>query len=123
MNNRWEIDEISLLVYLNRLNKKVLKKTLSKYTGCDEEVYNDYELTRLAEKAISDITRKYHIRGLWFEYFDIRKRNTIYANLHYENYSELDALLSTLFNISPQIFDDEDKNKLQELKREYIEEA
>ena len=47
----FEIDEISLLVYLNRINRKDLVKTLCKYTGCHEDDYPKSEIARLLEKA------------------------------------------------------------------------
>ena len=118
----FEIDEISLLVYLNRINKKDLVKTLCKYTGCNEDDYPKSEIARLLEKAISDITRKYHIRGLWFDYFDIRRRNMVSANFHNSEYDEISTLQSTLFYIQPSVFDDEDRKRLEELKKEYMEE-
>lgn len=118
----FEIDEISLLVYLNRINRKDLVKTLCKYTGCHEGDYPESELIRLLEKAISDITRKYHIRGLWFNYFEVKRRNMVLANFNNDNYNEINTLQSTLFYISPDVFDDEDKKRLEELKKEYLEE-
>jgi len=122
MENNFEIDEISLLVYLNRINKKDLVKTLCKYTGCHEDDYTNFEITRLLEKAISDITRKYHVRGLWFDYFDIRRHNMVSAKFDNKEYDEIDTLQSTLFHISPKVFDDEDRKRLKELKKEYMEE-
>ena len=118
----FEIDEISLLVYLNRINRKDLIKTLCNYTGCHEDDYPKSEIIRLLEKAISDITRKYHIRGLWFDYFDIRRRNIVSARFDNREYDEIETLQSTLFNILPKMFDEEDRKRLEELKKEYMEE-
>lgn len=118
----FEIDEISLLIYLNRINRKELVKTLCKYTGCHEDDYSTYEITRLLEKAISDITRKYHIRGLWLEYFNIRRRNMVSAKFNNKEYDEISTLQSILFYIQPNVFDEEDIKRLKELKKEYLEE-
>ena len=118
-----KIDEISLLVYLfSRSNKKGFKKVLSKYSGCSEEVYTERELINLCQKAIIQISRKYHIPGLFYEYFDSKTRWETYSKLYNEPYSELDTLGNTLFGISPKIFDEEDKTRIKELKEKYIEE-
>lgn len=115
-----KIDEISLLVFV--FKGKNLVKALCKYTGCDSEVYTKDELISLYQKAIQDISRQYHIPGLFYYYFDAKRRHQTYAFLHKEITAEdveLDALISTLYNIELSYFSEEDLNRMKELRKEY----
>ena len=117
-----EIDEISLLVWLSRGNKKELVKALSKWTGCKEECYPDEHLIELMRKSIADISRKYHLRGLFFEYFYELKNWQTYASFYNKPFDESIVLGSTLFSIKPSDFDEEDRKTILELKQYYVEE-
>lgn len=118
-----KIDEISLLVFV--FKGKDLVKALCKYTGCDPETYTKTELISLYQKAIQDISRQYHIPGLFYYYFDAKQRYQDWAFFHKETTVEdieLDTLVSTLYNIELSYFSEEDLNRMKELRKEYGEE-
>ena len=117
----FEIDEISLLVWLSRGHKAKLVKALSKWTGCKEECYTDTHLIELMRKAIADISRKYHLRGLFFKYFDALKTWQTYATFYNKPFDESIVLGSTLSSIKPSDFDEEDQKTLLDLKQYYVE--
>ena len=118
------MDKLSLLVWLSRGSKIKLVYLMSKYTGCEPEVYTEKELIRLYEKAIIDISSKYHIKNLMYIYFDAKNRWQNYASMfpNRHTYSDLDALSAVILSILPATFDDEDLTKLKELKEKYLEE-
>lgn len=116
------IDEISLLVWLNRVNRKKLVETLCKYTGCDKEVYTPKIIRELEEKALSDISRKYFMPWLFFEYFSARREWQNYAMLSNTTYNDSTALESALLSIKPSVFDEYDIARIKELKEEYFKE-
>lgn len=118
----FEIDEISLLVFV--FKGKDLVKALCKYTDCDPETYTKTELISLYQKAIQDISRQYHIPGLFYYYFDAKQRHQDWAFFHKETTVEdieLDTLVSTLYNIELSYFSEEDLNRMKELRKEYEE--
>lgn len=118
----FEIGELSLLVYASRGSRKDLIKLICNYTRCKEEDYTEYELVRLLQKAIQDISRKYHIKDLFYNYCDKRNSETIYCEIYDKKYLESKTLLSTLFLIMPDTFDEEDITKIRALRKEYMEE-
>jgi len=118
----FEIDEISLLVFV--FKGKDLVKALSKYTGCDPKIYTKCELISLYQKAIDDISRQYHIPGLFYYYFDAKQRYQAYAFFHKEitvEDIELDALVDALYNIELSYFSKEDLDRMKELRKQYEE--
>lgn len=119
-----ELEKLTLLVWLTKHNcSRKLEEVLSDYSGCDKEVYTEKVLIDIEERALIDISRKYHIKGLFYEYFNAKKRWEDYAFLFPKKYtySELDALDSALFSITyKDVFDDEDKKVIEELKLEYF---
>lgn len=116
------MDEISLLVWLSRGNKKKLIKLMSSYTGCEEDVYTDNILISIMENAISDFSRKYHIKSLMFNYFEAKRRWQSYAEVYPKTtYSELDTLGSVIVSIPKKVFDEEDTKTLNELRKLYVE--
>ena len=120
-----EVDELSLLVWLSRGNKKTLIKLMCEYTGCKPEVYTNSEIIHLFELALSDISRKYHIKILVYEYFHARSNWKAYTFFYPKNYTEadaeIDALGSAIFSIKPKVFDEKDSNTIKELKKDYLD--
>lgn len=115
-----QIDEISLLVFV--FKGKDLVKALCKYSGCALETYTKGELISLYQKAIEDISRQYHIPGLFYYYFDAKQRYQAYAFFHKEITAEdieLDALVGALYNIKLSYFSKEDLDRMKELRKEY----
>lgn len=121
------MEELSLLVWLSRGNKKKLVELMCKYTGCEPEDYPDVEIIRLFEQTLINISRKYYLKSLLYEYFSARHRWKDYAFLYPKIYTEtdaeIDALGAAIFSVQPKIFDEEDSNKIKELKKEYLEEV
>ena len=117
------MEELSLLVWLSRGSKDKLIKLMCKYTGCDKEVYDDKEIIQLMELTIIDISRKYHIKNLMFEYFEAKNRWQDRASLFPSKYtySEIDVLSSVILSITKKVLDEEDWNTIEELKKEYLE--
>lgn len=119
------MEELSLLVWLSRGSKDKLIKLMCKYTGCEPEVYTNEQVIRLFEQALIDISRKYHIKNLLFEYFHTRHTWKIYASIHPKNYTEvdaeIDALGSAIFLIRPKVFDEEDSSVIKQLTNEYLD--
>lgn len=122
MENKIEIQELSLLVWLSRGSKKKLIELMCEYSGCKEEDYSDKELRTLMQHCIQDITQKYHILGLWWEYFNAQNRWQDYAEMfpNKYTYSELDALSAVILSIKPSVFDEEDKVRIEELRKKYV---
>ena len=120
------MEELSLLVWLSRGNKKKLIELMCKYTDCEPEVYTNNEVIRLLEQALINISRKYHLKSLLYEYFSARHRWKDYAFFYPKKYTEtdaeIDALGAAIFSIMPKSFDEEDLLKIRELKKEYLEE-
>lgn len=117
-----QIDEISLLVFV--FKGRDLVKALCKYTGCKPDVYTKSELISLYQKAIKDISRQYHIPGLFYYYFDAKRRHQDWAFFHKETTVEdieLDTLVSTLYNIELSYFSEEDLDRMKKLREEYID--
>ena len=119
-----EIDELSLLVWLSRGSKDKLIELMCRYTGCEPEVYTDRKLVDLMERAIIDISRRYHIKNLMYEYIDAKNRWQNYAFLfpNKYTYNEIDVVSSAILSITLKNFDEEDKVRIEELKKEYMEE-
>ena len=121
-----EIDELSLLVWLSRGSKNKLIELMCKYTGCEPDVYTNDEIISLFERALIDISRKYYIKGLLNEYFTARREWKTYASIYPNKYTEIDAeidaLGTALFSVYPKVFDEEDKLRIEELRKEYVEE-
>ena len=117
------MDELSLLVWLSRGGKEPLISLMSKYTGSKEEVYTDDELISILENAIADISSKYHIKGIMREYFNAKKRWQNFASWFPKKYtySEMDTLSSVILSIRRTIFDEEDQNTIERLRKEYLE--
>lgn len=118
------MDELSLLVWLSRGNKNRLIELMCEYTGCEPEVYTDSQLIRLLEDTLVDISRKYHIKNIWYIYFDIRRvqKDSIFFNPKSgnETTAEINALGAAIASIVPKVFDEEDLKKIEELKKEYL---
>ena len=75
------------------------------------------------ENALVDISRKYHIKGLMYSYFSAKNRWKDCASMFPKKYtySELDPLSATLLSITKKVFDEEDLNTIENLKKEYLE--
>lgn len=118
------MDRLTLLVWLTTHNcGRKLEEVLSDFTGCDKGVYTEQVLIGIEEKALTDISSKYHIKGLFYEYFAAKKRWKDYAFFFPKKYtySELDALEGALLSIRYiDVFDDEDKKIIEELKLQYF---
>lgn len=117
------MEELSLLVWLSRGSKDKLIKLMCKYTGCEPEVYDDKEIIKLMELAIIDISRKYHIKNLMFEYFDAKDKWQSYASVfpNKYTYNEINVVSSVILSIKIKTFEEEDLNTINELKKEYLE--
>lgn len=119
------MEELSLLVWLSRGNKNKLIELMCKYSGCDKEVYTDDQVIDLFEHALIDISRKYHLKSLLYEYFSARHTWKTYAFFYPNKYTEVEgeisALGSAIFSIVPKVFDEEDLNTIKELRKEYLE--
>ena len=117
------MQELSLLTWLSRGSKYKLIELMCKYTGCEPEVYTDKKLVQLMERAIVDISRKYHIPNLMYEYIDAKNRCQDYAFLFpgKYTYSEIDVVSSAILSITTKYFDEEDLNTIERLKKEYME--
>ena len=126
MENKIELQELSLLTWLSRGNKDKLIELMCKYTGCEPDVYTNDEIISLFERALIDISRKYYIKGLLNEYFTARHEWKTYASIYPNKYTEIDAeidaLGTALFSVYPKVFDEEDKLRIEELRKEYMEE-
>ena len=126
MENKMELQELSLLTWLSRGNKDNLIELMCKYTGCEPDVYTNDEIISLFERALIDISRKYYIKGLLNEYFTARREWKTYASIYPNKYTEIDAeidaLGTALFSVYPKVFDQEDKLRIEELRKEYMEE-
>ena len=118
------VGELSLLIYLTTINHVSLPKIMAKWNGyTDEEYYNDKKVQiELYEQTLCDISRIYHIPFLLSKYFEAKKTQKIF-NLFNGKYTEIDCLKSPLFWITNDIWSDEDRKRLKELKKEYIDEA
>ncbi len=114
-----KLEELTLLIYLFKVSRKNIKKALAKWSGYDEEVYTEEELIKILQQALIDISRKYHIKHLFWTYFDAQNKGKSYAELFKKPYSELDALQGTLLSIKYDVFDEEDKALMEKLKQEY----
>ena len=119
-----ELEELSLLVWLSRGSKKTLIKLMCEYTGCEAETYTDNQIIKLFEHTLIDISRKYHIRSLLYEYFSNRhnrKDFTLFCPSKYtETDVEIDSLGTTIFSIMPSIFDEKDLARIKQLTKDYI---
>lgn len=120
------MEELSLLVWLSRGNKKKLIELMCKYTGCRPDIYSDDQVIRLLEDTLVDISRKYHIKNIWYIYFATRRVQKdlifFYPKRGNETTAEINALGAAIASITPKVFDEEDLNKVKELKKEYLEE-
>jgi len=120
-----KIDEISLLVFVfKRLDIENIRKILCKYTGCSAEVYTENVILEIYEKAISDISRKYHVPSLFYYYFFAKHREEMYNAIskpEKRSNSELEAIIGALMEISLSVFDEKDIDKMKELRKEYGE--
>lgn len=120
-----DMNELSLLVWLSGGNKKTLIKLMCEYTGCESDVYTDTQIISLFEQALIDISKKYHLKNLLFEYFSSRRAWKNYAFFYPKKYTELDAEIDALgtviFSIQLKVFDEQDLNTIKELKKEYLE--
>ena len=117
-----KVEDLSLLIYLTVINHVSLPKIMAKWSGyIDEEYYNENVQIELYKTAISDINNSYHIPIS--KYFE-SKRSQKVSELFNEKYkySEIEALKSCLFWIHTNVWSDEDKKRLKELKKEYIDE-
>lgn len=117
------MQELSLLVWLSRGSKNKLIELMCKYTGNEPERYTDKKLVELMERAIVDISRKYHIPNLMYEYIDAKNRWQDYAFLfpNKYTYSEIDVVSAAILAITTKYFDEEDLNTIEKLKKEYME--
>lgn len=121
-----EIEELSLLVWLSRGSKKTLIKLMREYTGCETETYTDNQIINLFEHALIDISRKYHIKSLLYEYFHNRHDRSDWASFYpsklTETEIELDSLGTTIFSIMPGVFDEKDFARIKQLANDYLAE-
>ena len=119
------MEELSLLVWLSRGSKKTLIKLMCEYTGCEPDVYTDNQVISLFEHALVDISRKYHLKSLLYEYFSARRIEMdlvfFYPTKYTKMGAEINALGSAMFSIMPTIFDEEDLNTIERLRKEYLE--
>ena len=115
-----KIGELSLLVYAARGSKKDLIKGMCNYTGCNESDYTEYELVKLLQHTIQEISRKYHIKNLFYNYCNMRNMEMSYCQLYDKQYKESDVLLGTLLDIKPDVFEEDEYKQIKELRKEYI---
>lgn len=118
-----KVNELSLLIYLIACNHVSLPKVMAKWNGyTDEEYYKDEKVQiELYEQALSDISSVYHIPFLFFKYFEAKKTQKILEIFGKYKYSEIDVLKSPLFWITKDTWSDEDKERLKQLRKEYID--
>ena len=105
-----QVEELSLLIWAARGSK--LPKVLSRWSGCEPEVYNENCLVRMLQHAMWDIIHVYPNcapQSIW-EYFYYKRIGQ----------SELEALYAGMFNIMPDVFSGEDKERIKALRKEYI---
>ena len=119
-----EIEELSLLVWLSHGSKKTLIKLMCEYTGSEAETYTDNQIINLFEHALIDISRKYHIKSLLYEYFYNRHDRSDWAFFYpgrlTEAEIELDSLGTTIFSIMPSVFDEKDFARIKQLANDYL---
>ena len=120
------VGDLSLLVYLTTINHVSLPKVMVKYNGyTDEEYYKNEKIQiELYERALCDINTVYHIPILLSKYFESKKSQRMFK-LFDKKYkcSEIICLKSPLFWIEYDIWSDEDKQRLKELRKKYIDEV
>ena len=116
-----KIDTISLLMWIASRRNTPTTKILSRYSGCDEKIYTEAKITKLYQKAISDISRKYHLPGLFFNYFDTLNQYKYMNEMFKSHYTEIDVLEGVIFGITRSNFDDEDKKRIDELLEKYVD--
>ena len=115
-----KVEKLSLFVYI--FKGKNLVKQLCKWSGCDPKVYSKRKLIEIYQNTISDLTRHYHIPGLFWNYFfakDVQKTLSTFNKEMTEEDIELEILETTLYNVRRDIFNEEDKKRIQELIDEY----
>lgn len=120
MEDIWnQIDRISLLMWI--LSRRGdTKKILSRFSGSDEKILTEDTIIKLYQKAISDISRKYHLPGLFFQYFYTLNQYKEMNEMFNTHYTEIDVLEGVLFGIERTTFDDEDKVKIEDLLEKYV---
>lgn len=114
--NDWntpKVDEINLLVWLTIHNMKDLGKVLALYTDTPESYYTVDELTRIVENAIVQFSECYQIKGLFREYFSMKRS--------YPDDTEYYILRNLFHYIRPDIFSPEELTILQDLKKNYVD--
>lgn len=121
MEHKITIDRISLLMWIASRRNTPTAKILSRFTGCDEKIYTENKIIKLYQNAISDISRKYHLPGLFFNYFETLNQYKYMNEMFKSHYTEIDVLEGVLFGITRDKFDDEDKERIDELKEKYVD--
>lgn len=116
-----QIDTISLLMWIASRRNTSTAKILSRFSEEDEKIFTEDRIIKLYQKAISDISRKYHLPGLFFQYFYTLNQYKYMNEMFKSHYTEIDVLESVLFGITRDNFDDEDKKKIDELKEKYVD--
>ena len=117
-----KVNELSLLIYLTVVNHVSLSKVMAKWNGYTDEEYYNNEITQidLYEGALCDIDRVYHIP--MSKYFESKRTQTMFKlfDKNYK-YSEITALTAPLYWITKDMWSDEDRERLKELRKEYID--
>lgn len=116
-----QIDTISLLMWISSRRNTPTATILSRFSGEDEKIFTENRIIKLYQKAISDISCKYHLPGLLNQYFYTLNHFKYMYEVFNEPYSEIDVLEGVLFGITRDNFDDEDKKKIDELKEKYVD--
>ena len=116
-----KVSDLSLLVYLTVINRKELEDIMSKWSGCNKEVYTENVLVDIYQSALSDITNAYHIPNMFYHYFDARKTQKALEMCGQYKYSEIDVITSPFIWIPIKTWYKEDLNRLKELKTKYID--
>lgn len=115
------ISDLSLLIYLAVVNHKHLPKVMSKWNGfCDESVYTESKQVELVENTIAEISSIYHCPRMFYSYFEVKRHQRLMEGFRFQ-YTDLDVAKSPLHWIEVKTWDEEDINRLKELRKEYID--
>ena len=116
------VGELSLLIYLTVVNHVSLPKVMAKWNGyTDEEYYKDEKIQiELYEQALCEIDSIYHIP--MSQYFESKRTQRMFKLFDKKyKYSEITALTAPLYWITKDMWSDEDRERLKELRKEYID--
>ena len=113
------ISDLSLLIYLAVINHRPLPKVMSKWSGYDESFYTEQEQVELVENTVSEISSIYHCPRMFYSYFEAKRRQKAMKELKFQ-YTDLDVVRSPLYWIEIKTWDEEDTNRLKELRKNIL---